>query len=43
MQPGMSWRSSPKRPGLPSSSWSINANSCSRPSTVSPAIRPVVI
>jgi hypothetical protein len=42
-QPGTSWRSSPNRPGLPSSSGSINENSCSRPSTVSPAIRPVLI
>jgi hypothetical protein len=40
---GTSWRSSPKRPGLPSSSRSINANSYSKPSMVNPAIRPVLI
>jgi hypothetical protein len=35
-QLGTSWRSYPNRPGLPSSSGNINANSYLRPSMVSP-------
>jgi hypothetical protein len=34
-QLGTSWRSSPNRPGLPSSSCNINARNSLRPSTVS--------
>jgi hypothetical protein len=36
-RPGTNWILSPNRPGLLSSSGSISASSCSRPSLVSPA------